>query len=51
MTKRGPSSSPGSKRPDRFDRLPVERVWEGVRLTGVLLGGVFAAAAADARDD
>src|ERR1700741_5400832 len=45
MTKRGPSSSPASKMPVRFERLPEERFCEGV-LPGVRSVGVFAAAAA-----
>ena len=48
MTKRGPSSSPFSKSPARLERLPEERLCEGVRLAGGLVGGVFAAVAARA---
>ena len=51
MTKRGPSSSPFSKRPERLERLPEERLCEGVRLAGGLVGGVFAAVAARAAAD
>src|SRR5579859_1299400 len=50
ITKRGPSSSPASKIPDRPDRLPVERACEGVWPPEALLGGVLAAAA-EARED
>jgi len=46
MMKRGPNSSPFSKIPDRFERLPVERLCEEERLGAGVPGGVFVAEAA-----